>query len=199
MKDGTLVEWGGGEIQRAMPPLSNVVCISAGFENNLALTSDGRVVSWPQKLPFSLTNIVAIACTHVEWGDNVVIRKDGTIIKWNRGVGSAVSPVGLSNVIAVAAGGRGGEDLALRGDGTVIDLPYNTADWHVHSGLSNVVAIAAGGSQCMALKSDGTVAVWGDRFPYRATVPEGLSNVVAIAAGEDFCLAIQTNSVAPPK
>jgi len=203
-RNGTFVGWGSDESGQLNIPvgLSNVVAFSAGKSHSLALRRDGTVVRWPPYSPASafvqsLSNIVAVSATRIEWGDNLVLKQDGTVVKWNRGIGSVRTPTGLSNIVAVAAGGRGGHGLALTKDGLVVDLKENSPDWSVHEGLSNVVAIAAGGSQSMALKRDGTLVVWGGRFPYRATVPEGLTNVVAIAAGEDFCLAIQTNSAGP--
>jgi alpha-tubulin suppressor-like RCC1 family protein len=107
-----------------------------------------------------------------------------------------LSHKGLSNVVAIAAGGMASVDvnLALTKDGRVFELPTLTAEAVERPGLSNVVAIAAGGSQCMALKRDGTVVAWGDWRQYRATVPTGVSNVMAIAAGFQFCLALQTNA-----
>src|SRR2546421_4865536 len=60
----------------------------------------------------------------------------------------------------------------------------------VPSDLSNVKAIAAGPTYTLALKSDGTVAAWGQGSPTRSNdgdlsseclnVPAGLNNVVAI-------------------
>ena len=53
----------------------------------------------------------------------------------------------------------------------------------VPAGLSGVTAIAAGGYHTVALKSDGTVAAWGDNAQGQRTVPAGLTGVTAIAAG----------------
>jgi alpha-tubulin suppressor-like RCC1 family protein len=52
-----------------------------------------------------------------------------------------------------------------------------------HQVLSNVVSIAAGDTHSVALKSDGTVVVWGSDQYGQTNVPVGLSNVVAIAKG----------------
>ena len=50
--------------------------------------------------------------------------------------------------------------------------------------MGNVTAIAAGMNHDIALKSDGTVAVWGcDTNDDWVSVPPGLSNVTAVAAG----------------
>ena len=82
---------------------------------------------------------------------------------------------GLSNVIAVSAGG--GNSLALRSDGTVwswggygsgslghdfcTDPPPACATPVLVAGLTNIVAISAGDSSSLALRSDGTVWAWG--------------------------------------
>ena len=65
----------------------------------------------------------------------------------------------------------------------------------IPGGLGNVVAIAAGGYDSMALKSDGTVVVWGyDGGHGQTHVPAGLSNVVAIACGSLYdCLALKSD------
>jgi len=49
--------------------------------------------------------------------------------------------------------------------------------------LRNVVAVAGGEAHSLALRSDGTLAAWGNDFNGTATIPNGLSNVVAIATG----------------
>jgi hypothetical protein len=69
-------------------------------------------------------------------------------------------------------------------------LSYGSAT--VPSSLTNAVAVAAGGATSLALRSDGTVALWGGILDgtlgelwraSAATFPSDLSNVVAIAAG----------------
>ena len=59
------------------------------------------------------------------------------------------------------------------------------------AGLTEVIAVAAGGTHSMALKSDGTVLVWGDTRYGLANVPPDLSGVVAIAAGWFHNLALK--------
>ncbi len=104
-----------------------------------------------------------------------------------------VTPGGLSNVVAIAAGLD--HYLALTAEGRVFawgnnfDGQYGQTD--VPAALSNVVAIAAGGFHNLALTSEGRVLAWGagltnaGSYPHygQSQVPMGLSNVVAIAAG----------------
>jgi len=57
--------------------------------------------------------------------------------------------------------------------------------------LTNVTALSAGTYHSLALRSDGTVVVWGDNFAGQTNVPSGLTNVMAVAAGDVFSLALK--------
>lgn len=108
-------------------------------------------------------------------------------------------PAGLSNVVAVAAGGR--HSLALKANGMAAAWGRNTSgQTDVPTDLSNLVAIAAGGSGDLAsaehslgLKADGTVVAWGNNTSGQTNVPTGLSNVVAVAGGWYHGLALKTD------
>ena len=54
-------------------------------------------------------------------------------------------------------------------------------------------AIAAGGYHNLALKSDGTVVVWGRNDSGQGTVPANLTGVIAIAAGDSDSLALKAD------
>ena len=65
-------------------------------------------------------------------------------------MGQTTVPGGLSNVVAIAAGGY--HSLALKSDGTVVGWGDNGyGQTTVPAGLSNVAAIAAGGYHSLAL------------------------------------------------
>lgn len=102
-------------------------------------------------------------------------------------------PVGLSNVVSIAAGG-GFHTLALRSDGKVVAWGADSSgQTNVPVGLSNVVAVGAGGSHSLALKSDGTVVAWGLNLYGQTNVPSGLTNVIAITGGGDQSLALKAD------
>jgi len=152
--DGTVVAWGNNfRGQRNVPVgLSNVVAIAAGGNHNLALKSDGTVVAWGNNhfgqstIPADLSNVVAIAASPVT--HNVVLKADGTVVGWGgtrvAGIDQAIPPAGISNVVAIAAGGT--QSLALKRDGTVVAWGWGSpgGEAEVPAGLSNVVSIAAG-------------------------------------------------------
>jgi hypothetical protein len=68
-----------------------------------------------------------------------------------------------------------------------------TPETNVPMGLSGVRAIAGGDQHVVALKSDGTVAAWGDHVGGQTSVPAGLNSVVAVAAGGDVSGAVRSD------
>ncbi len=172
--------------------LADVVSASAGYAHVLAALSDGTVWAWGQN-------------RRGELGDGTAIDR-----------ATPVQVDGLTNVVAVAAGGylNGDHSLALKADGTVWAWGFNssgqlgdgtTTDRSSPvqvSGLKDVVAIAAGGRHSLALKADGTLWAWGynfmgqlgdNRAEYVRSVPAqvpGLTDVTAIACGYLFSLAL---------
>lgn len=207
LSDGTVRAWGSGNFgETNVPPgLSNVVAIAAaGFYGNnygysLALKADGTVASWGAvSLPSGLSNIVAVAAGAYWW---MALKADGTVASDYPYVTNGLLTLNgapVSNVVAVASGGR--HCLALRRDETAVGwgLDYYGESTGVPSGtlyysnavitlngqvLSNLTAIAAGNSHSVALRSNGTVVVWGNNQYDQTNVPAGLNNVVAIAKG----------------
>jgi alpha-tubulin suppressor-like RCC1 family protein len=213
--NGTVAAWGGVGTPRGyevpMTALSNVVAISAGEASNLALRKDGTVVDWPDsRIPVPLSNVVAVATGAGSYAPCLALKRDSTLVQWGAGGLLQPVPVGLTNVVAIAAGG--GHCLALREDNTVVgwgnnnlgqatgtpasNAPYRSEGVVTLQGqtLTNVIAIAAGSDSSLALKGDGTVVAWGYLDHRPSAVPAGLRGVVAIAAAENFCLAITTNA-----
>lgn len=215
--DGTTWTWGfngngqlgGGTVGASVTApvqvagLSNVVGVGAGGYHTASVKQDGSVWTWGYNANGRL-------------GDGTTVQKT-----------TPIQVGGLTDVVEVVAGDA--HTLALKRDGTVWAWGYNffgqlgagsfdftdrTSPVQV-TGLTNVVAIAAGGKGSMALKSDGTVWVWGDyknwlyssmssadwtatggaSGPY--SVP-GLVDVASISAGgssntgadDDVCLAL---------
>lgn len=174
-QDGTVWAWGynangrvgdGTTVQKTAPVqvtgLSNVIEVVAGDSHTLALKSDGTVWAWGYNF----------------FGQLGVGSFDFTDRK------TPVQVMGLTNVVAIAAGGKG--SMALKADGTVwVWGSYKnnmhstiSADWTATGGasgpypvpgLANVVAITAGGSSTtgtnadvsLALTDDGSLYAWG--------------------------------------
>lgn len=147
----------------------NPAAISAGFAHTLALTMDGRVWGWgangSHQLSSNITNYL---------------------------VTSPVQLPGISNMVAIAAGGS--HSMTLKNDGTVSTwgeyVEVGSAAFSTN--LPSAIAIAAGLDHCLVLLSDGTVRAWGSPFT-AFTPPTGLNGVVTIAAGHDLSLALKNN------
>ena len=157
MASGAGGQVGDGTTTTQMTPvrvlnLTNITAISAGGRHSLAVRSDGTVWAWGWN-------------SYGELGD-------GTQSSRLAPVQAGAAVPGFNNIVAVAAGW--GHSLALKADGTVWSWGRNSQG-QLGSGtigperglpeqistLSNVIAIQAGDAHSFALKSDGTVWVWG--------------------------------------
>jgi alpha-tubulin suppressor-like RCC1 family protein len=128
--------------------------------------------------------------------------------------------IGLRDVVVISAGLT--HSLAVKSNGTVwtcgdnsfgqigvgaVSLPYN---FHVQvEGLEGVIAVAGGDAHSLALKSDGSIWVWGKNTngqlgngtyddSYVPVRLSGLTNIVDIAAGgqQNFALVKSTPATA---
>jgi hypothetical protein len=126
---------------------------------------------WQEGLQFSRFTNVMLAS-----GQNLTIKL------WpSNGVAPTISGLQLASSIHKPA------SVSSLAPSTVIAWGKNNyGQTNVPSGLSNVVAIAGGWHHSLALKSDGTVAGWGqwvDGGTGQPVAVSGVSNAVAIAGG----------------
>jgi alpha-tubulin suppressor-like RCC1 family protein len=172
LSDGTVVDWGynyygelgdGGTLTSDVPVqvkgvggvgrLSNVIAISAGLYDDMALLSNGTVVAWGYGADGEL-------------GDGEAVQSDVPVqVKGIGGAGllsgvSAISAGDHFNLALLSNGGVeawGSGKYHELGDGEAVqsDLPVQV------SGLAGVSAIAAGGYFGQALESSGALFGWG--------------------------------------
>jgi alpha-tubulin suppressor-like RCC1 family protein len=202
-----VVAWGAGTNSTVYTPnygqcivpvnLTNAIAIAAGYVHSLALTADGKVVTWSSAdatMP-PTTNAVAIAAGH-NAEHSLVLQADGrVVVGGNDCCGLAAIPTN-SNLVAVVGGWQFAS--ALTTDGTVLSWGTNqfSGPW------SNAVAVSAGYDAGLVLKADGTVVKWryiGFGGITNVDVPADLTNVVAIAAGgyyQDLALKADGSVVA---
>jgi alpha-tubulin suppressor-like RCC1 family protein len=113
------------------------------------------------------------------------------IVGWGRNEqGQLTIPSGLSDVVAIEAGGQ--HVVALRSNGTVVAWGNNWAGQvDVPPGLTNVKATVAGGHHSVALKHDGTLVAWGYNGDGQINIPPGLPFVNMVDAGNERTLVIK--------
>jgi len=113
----------------------------------------------------------------------------GTVVAWgaeNVTLFNPTSvPAGLSDVVAVAAGGS--NTLALKEDGTLVQWGFG----YVPPDLTGVIAIAQGEAHTVAVKQDGTVIAWGYSENGQTAVPPDLTGVKSVAAGTYHTIALK--------
>ena len=197
--DGKIASWSGGFVsfgETNVAALSNsiVTAIAAGFEDSLALKSDGTVYAWGDNnfgetnVPAGLNGIIAIAC-----GDNhdLALKSDGTIAGWGQNTFLQTTNAAATNVVAIAAGGQ--DSMALRADGSVVTWGNFGAQFQIPFNATNTIAIAAGGQHFLALRANGTVVGWGSSSFGQTTIPAGISNIVAISAGANHSVLLRND------
>jgi alpha-tubulin suppressor-like RCC1 family protein len=195
----------------AVRGLPGITQIATGQTHNLALTRDGKVMSWgsnstgelgvgtretgwtPAEVT-GLANIVAIAAGSGQntYGVSAAVRQDGTLWVWGNG-SSAMMGNGVSNPSPDDPGGRNllplqvkgiagakaaavgaGHIAALMNDGSVRAWGMNgygelglgaTSSYEAVPvkvpGLANVATLRLGGYNSYAIRSDGTLWIWG--------------------------------------
>lgn len=211
--------------------LENVIAVSTEHNMTLALKEDGTVWAWgniaynnDSSTPIQireLNNIVSISAGIFH---SLALKDDGTVWAWGYGSNGALGngtnkssdiPVkveGLKEVSKIEAGNK--YSLAILENGTVWAWGLND-DYQLGNGLNNdnsnipiqvkgltdIVSISAGDNYALALKSDGSVFMWGknsnsnmeevlgtgtitiQKYIYKApTKINGISNVSAISA-----------------
>lgn len=169
--NGSVVAWGydtNAPYIRVPSNLPPVKAVAAGWDHSVALLTNGTIAAWGYNYatygwnltnpPAGLSNVVAIAAGG--W-HTLALRADGTVVAWGAGNGTNLSgdfcgsergqsivPAGLSNVVAIAAGGY--SSAALRNDGTVLAWgEFDDVPW----GLDGVVAIGAGENHGLAVRT----------------------------------------------
>jgi alpha-tubulin suppressor-like RCC1 family protein len=197
-----VVAWGqtsSGQTWVNYLSLTNTVAISAGYNYNLALKSDGTVFSWGgiTTLPTANSNFTAVAAGYSQ---SLALRSNGTVIAWGSGT-LPVAPANLTNAASIHVAKTFSSFVmncfAIRSNSTLVGWNnYSSSSLtNIPAGLIGVVGVAAGTYHAMALKSDGSITAWRDYSDYGANVPPGnitnANNVVAIAAGFSHSLALK--------
>ncbi len=138
-------------------------------------------------VPLELVDAIALSASDTT---SLALRRNGTLVNFNRAESPPGSPVGF---VALSPGAT--HTLALAADGRVHS--HGWGDPPLPADLADIVGIAAGLQTSFVLRSDGTVAGWrmvphlGSSEPI--ATPAGVGNIVALAAGESHVLALRAD------
>ncbi len=188
--DGTVIAWGynaNGQATVPDPARTGVKSVAAGPGHSLALKTDGTLVAWGRD-EFGQTDVPESLKNKVQAGaagylHTVALTTNGMVVVWgdNSSRQTEVPETALNGITAIAAGWF--HTLALTREGEVIAWGAGTNEVAYSIGgrdesqsvvplaaRSGVVAIAAGRDHSLALKTNGSVVVWGARFS-RANPP----------------------------
>ena len=179
--DGTLLMWSAdSQYKNISGPAGNsgFVSIAAGIHYCVGLRADGSIGGYQTPgpgdahMPFAalgLNDVVAVDVGQPMYGEaqlmnshTLALRANGTVVAWSNGgtdvCGESTVPDGLTNVVAVASGGK--HSLALKSDGTVVGWGCGEAA-NVPADVTGVTAIAAGSEFSLGVLANGSVRVWG--------------------------------------
>jgi len=200
-----------GTVSIAGQTLTNAVVVAAMPWTSLALCNDGTVVGWGDDTlgqatgtPMSphgsssgrvtifggvVSNAVAITAGR---DHAMALLRNGRVVAWGENQsGETAVPLGLKNVVKIAAGGW--RSYAVDREGKLWTWA-GTNRWPYLPGsgeLTNVTDVSASWEDCpdVALKKDGTVVEW---WPHNGQIlpVQGLTNVVAVSAGLEHRLAL---------
>ena len=195
--DGKISSWSGGFVyfgETNFATLNNfiVTAVAAGYQDSLALKSDGTVAAFgfnqygETNVPAGLNNVVAIACGDIH---DLALKSDGTVAGWGQNSYFQTTNAAATNVVAIAAGGQ--DSIALRADGTVVS--WGSFNAPAPFNVTNVIAVAAGGQHYLALRANGTVVGWGYNAYGQTAIPAGISNIVAISAGANHSVLLRND------
>lgn len=188
--DGTVKGWGAESSHLPPRAATNCITIAAGPGFDLALRSDGALISWPKGPYFpagGLSNIVGMAAG-LQHG--LAVTTGRKVVAWgDNSAGQIDVPRDLSNVVSVAAGER--FSAALTAEGALVI--WGTNSYAPTPDLSQAVvfrSIAASRYHLLALRADGSIFAWGANFSGQTNVPPTVERSVLVAAGDNVSLAI---------
>jgi alpha-tubulin suppressor-like RCC1 family protein len=82
--------------------------------------------------------------------------------------------------------------FALNRNGNLVVLSYNLTCDNISERLDDVIDVSSvNGGHTVALKKDGTVAVWGKSMVGQSDVPRNLSGVISVSTHQNFDLALK--------
>lgn len=181
--------WGSGSCTNVPFDMTNIVSVSAGYDDVLAMRADGTLTGWGSTTYGELgipdgarTNSVAYSAGR--W-IGASILGDGTGVMWGNGTGGTPVYFG-SGLMSIFCNGSN-EVLTTTSTGDAVSYVLGTGTSLGYNNAVSFIGNAAG--RYMVLFSDGTVTNWGGT----ATLSPSISGAVAIAQGSATNLALMAD------
>ena len=166
--DGTLAAWGGNNNsgQTTVPP-GSFTKVVAELESCIGLRGDGFLATWGAG-NFGFTTHPGGTYIDIAAGSYTghALRADGTIASWGWGIAGATKDPAFGKFKKVDGGD--GWNIAIKQDDTLLLWGSNIAE----APAGTYTAIAAGTAHGLALRSNNTVAPFGEPS-YAGPVPPG--------------------------
>lgn len=194
-KDSTVQTWGARNWAPITDSLKKIKAISVYKDHVLALKYDGTVIGWgdnsygQMNIPDSLNHVIAISA-----GDrhSLVLKDDGKAVAWGgESYGYSPVPEHINNIVAISAGWNMTMLLDKNGNVYVMggDLYGETS---IPYGLANIESIS-NKSGILALKKDGSIAMWGARGRSQASIPPNLPPFKALVEGNEHYVGLKSD------
>jgi hypothetical protein len=120
-----------------------------------------------------------------------IYRRPGQVAMWGLNDGITVPPELTKDVVAIASGS--GQALALKSDHTLVAWQYAFPSFtNLITDPIGFVAVAVNEDFWAAIKTDGTVKVWGNSSTV-TNFPSGVTDVIAIAPGHSHGLVLKSD------
>lgn len=172
---GQVYVWGNDRLGQAEVPEEaqghlNVKQLEAGFQYSALLTEEGELYLWGNP------NMADLKCRKKGKSET---KDEGRVYQGN------IDKIAVSSYAYVT----------LLKDGSVAYTGYesNAFSNYPDSLRSDVVDIAASGATCAAVKSDGTVVVWGNVLKNEGAIPEHSGKIVQLYGGRYHYTALLEN------
>ncbi len=195
-RDGKLYQWGKltDKLKKMPDDSQTYVQVSAGLDHAIALTSEGKVVTWGNdrlglaNIPFEVKDATDIKQILAGYQMSFVVTESGNLYYWGNenALTISVDPELQGNIDKVVVNLT--TAFVLTKDQRVVMLSNSTTPFaNIPEEIQgNVIDIAANDRAVAAVTEDGQVHVWGTNDYGLFDVPEAAQGTTAALAGGRF-------------
>lgn len=215
-EDGTLVGWGSGTYGQAGLPVSNqdFTSVSANLYHNLGRKTDGSLIGWGSNTngectPPNPDESYAYALAGCRF--SLAITESGNTVAWgNNATGQLDIPWPTTGFVSLdtwdhTVYGPSGDSYTwnfvcgIKEDASIVTWGSYASEMNPPAPNTDFVSVKCEGQNCIALKADGSIRVWGmNNDSGQLTVPEPNEGFIKVAAGDSFFLGLKADGSIVP-